>query len=120
LKKIGTETNSLEEFTCHSLIEENSSVTESAEVLVLMSQHIEKLVAEEHPFAHLVCQLYGWFGQPIVHKDLTDYLIQVYYQLCNSTSQQQVPLSSKSLAECVSFTKKFFSANQSLATKVFE
>jgi len=54
-----------------------------------------------NPITQLICQVYGWCGHHGLHKDLGEYLLQIFDAVGGSFFQ------SKSIADLINILKKF-------------
>lgn len=100
-KKSNCETSSIDEFTALSLLEENQTVKESSEVLVHHFNNLHSALKEGHPFAEVVCKLYGLFSKPRLQKDLSDYVLTAFREFSGSTNVSLLATYSKGLSDFI-------------------
>jgi hypothetical protein len=75
---------------------------------LLHFDNLKTAVKLGHPFAEIVCKLYGIHSFKCIDKDVGDFLLVAYREFVGNTSIQQIPSMNKGLADYIFFTRKFF------------
>jgi hypothetical protein len=89
-------------------LEENSSLQECSDSILLHFDNLKTAVKLGHPFAQIVCSMYGIHSFKPIEKDIGDFVLVAFREFVGNTSLSQIPSMNKGLADYIFFTRKFF------------